>query len=106
MKIVTICGSVRFKEDMMKIRDSLMPDVWVMLPENMEMDIQKIDMDVKSKMDDLHLKKIELADEVIIINIDGYIGQSTALEMHYAKSLGKPMKFLQGLPENMKVSGE
>lgn len=94
MKIITICGSVKFKDEMLRIRNSLVPDIWVMLPENVEVDIQRIDADVKSKMDSLHFRKIEMADEVLVVNIGGYIGQSTAMEITYAKSLGKPVKFL------------
>lgn len=100
MKIITICGSVKFKEEMLKLRDELMPETWVLLPENMDVDIQKIDINVKSKMDDLHFKKIELADEVLVVNVGGYIGQSTALEISYAKSIGKPIKFLNDIPDN------
>lgn len=48
---------------------------------------------VKTMLDDLHLRKIDLADEVLILNVDGYIGESTARELAYAQSLGKPIRY-------------
>lgn len=99
MKIITICGSVRFRDEMLEFRDALMPDTWAMLPENMEVDIQKIDAEVKAKMDSLHFRKIELSDEVFVMNVGGYIGHSTAKEIQYARSLGKPVKFLKEVSE-------
>ena len=48
----------------------------------------------KGKLDDLHKRKIELADEVYVINVDGYIGDSTRSEIAHAKLLNKPISFL------------
>lgn len=48
---------------------------------------------VKSMLDELHLRKIDIADEVLILNVDGYIGESTARELAYARSLGKQVSF-------------
>lgn len=50
---------------------------------------------LKAELDELHLRKIELADEVLILNVGGYIGQSTARELAYAQSLGKRVRFLE-----------
>lgn len=50
---------------------------------------------VKDMLDQLHLRKIDLCDEVLILNVDGYIGASTARELAYARSLGKPVRFLE-----------
>ena len=49
----------------------------------------------KEALDELHLRKIDLADEVLILNVGGYIGQSTARELAYAKSAGKLIRFLE-----------
>ncbi len=51
--------------------------------------------DVAKRMDALHLKKIDLADEVFVINVGGYIGESTSNEIAYAKKLGKHIKYLE-----------
>lgn len=46
-------------------------------------------------LDELHFRKIELSDEVFIINKDGYIGESTQRELEYARSLGKVIRWLE-----------
>lgn len=50
---------------------------------------------IKAMLDQLHLHKIELADEVLILNPGGYIGESTARELAYARQLGKVVRFLE-----------
>lgn len=52
---------------------------------------------VEISMDTLHFKKIEMADIVFVVNIDGYIGSSTAREIAYAKHLGKELRYLEEL---------
>lgn len=49
----------------------------------------------KTALDTLHFRKIDLADKVLILNVDGYIGKSTARELAYAKMMDKPVKFLE-----------
>lgn len=51
--------------------------------------------ELKIKFDELHLRKIDLADEVLILNVDGYIGESTQRELEYAKAQGKIIRFLE-----------
>lgn len=50
---------------------------------------------VAEKMDELHLRKIDLADNVFVLNIDGYIGDSTRREIAYAKKTGKPVSYIE-----------
>jgi len=49
----------------------------------------------KAALDKLHLRKIELADEVLVLNVGGYIGESTRRELEYARKLGKTIRFLE-----------
>jgi len=51
----------------------------------------------KARLDVLHLRKIDLADEVLVLNVGGYIGASTAAEITYAECLGKPVRYLEPL---------
>lgn len=51
--------------------------------------------EVKVALDELHLRKIDLADEVLVLNVGGYIGQSTGREIAYAQATGKPVRFLE-----------
>ena len=48
-------------------------------------------------LDDMHKRKIDMADEIFVINVGGYIGESTRSEIEYAKSTGKRVKFLEQL---------
>lgn len=50
----------------------------------------------KKILDKLHLRKIDLADEVFVLNVDGYIGESTRKEIEYARKMGKPISYLEG----------
>jgi len=96
MQIIVVCGSVRFKDEMYAFRDEQNKlGNWILLPENMELDVQKIDERVKAAMDGLHLDKIERSDSVLIWNRNGYIGKSTSAELTYARVRGKPIKFLE-----------
>lgn len=54
----------------------------------------KLTPDVKARLDDLHLRKIDLADEVLILNVDQYVGASTRREAWYARRKGKVIRWL------------
>ena len=51
---------------------------------------------IKTQLDELHLRKIDIADEVLILNVGGYIGESTQNELNYAFITGKVIRFLEG----------
>ena len=54
-----------------------------------------------AQMDELHLRKIDLADRVVVVNLGGYFGESTKREIAYARAHGKPVSFLEAVePEN------
>jgi hypothetical protein len=55
----------------------------------------------KKALDSLHLRKIDLADEVLILNVGGYVGESTARELAHARKIGKPVRFLEERVEVM-----
>lgn len=105
-KIVCLCGSSRFIWYFATIAWQFEKQGYItfglhLLPANYT--TEKVHADhiaewegVSAKMDDLHKRKIDLADEVFIINIGGYIGQSTASEIKYAKSKNKPINYLEG----------
>lgn len=96
MEIIVVCGSVRFRDEMLKFREEQHENGnWVLLPENMELDVQKIDMRVKEKMDSLHKAKIDHSDSVMIWNRNGYIGESTKRELEYSLLENKPVRYLE-----------
>ena len=49
----------------------------------------------KEMLDDMHKRKIDMADEIYVINVGGYIGDSTRSEIEYAKATGKPVRYLE-----------
>jgi hypothetical protein len=50
-------------------------------------------------LDELHLRKIDMADFIYVVNVEGYIGERTAIEIGYAKQLGKQIQYLEALEE-------
>lgn len=50
---------------------------------------------LKDRLDELHKRKIDLADEVLVLNVGGYIGESTRSEIEYAEKLGRPVRYLE-----------
>ena len=81
---------------MLEYRDEQMKNgKWVLLPENMDVDIQKIDKQVKKRMDRLHLRKIDCADKVLVWNRGGYVGESVKKEIEYARSHNRFIEFLE-----------
>ncbi len=99
-KIVCYCGSIRkAKEAFMKAEyESLMRGDIALLPCCMFVDIERqygADSDYKSRADINHKRKIEIADEVVILNVGGYIGESTRSEIEHAMALGKPITYLE-----------
>lgn len=89
MKVVTLCGSMRFIKEMQEIAIELETkhDYCVITPiggANVELDSIDIEKLAKS-----HYKKIDIADAVYIVNIGGYIGESVSKELCYAKKHNK-----------------
>lgn len=102
--IVVLCGSTRFSKEYQEanLLETLQGKIVLTIGCDMRSDHELFDsmskselQELKSMLDDLHLRKIDLADEVLILNKDGYIGQSTAREIEYALALGKPIRYLE-----------
>lgn len=102
--IVCLCGSTRFWREFQRQSLRLTLDGKIVLSIGAASgtddehfgNLPKEDYDrVKAQLDELHLRKIELADEVLILNVGGYIGESTARELAYALQLGKVVSYLE-----------
>ncbi|MFJ2271790.1 hypothetical protein ACIOHO_36870 [Streptomyces sp. NPDC087849] len=98
-EIVCICGSTRFVDEMRAVnRDLTLAGVIVVaLGEADELVTDK----QKKALDALHLRKIDLADRILIVNPGGYIGESTSREIGYAHATGKPISFTDPTPAAM-----
>ncbi|MFJ6393951.1 hypothetical protein ACIQJT_40970 [Streptomyces sp. NPDC091972] len=98
--IVALCGSTRFWDQLAEAnlyetaagRIVLAPGCNLKEPHSLWADPVQADR-LKQQLDTLHRQKIDLADEVLIVNPGGYIGDSTRREIAYARSLGKPMRY-------------
>lgn len=98
--IVCLCGSTRFGQafqDAM-LSETLAGNIVLTVGCMTHSDEQLsyiITPEVKEKLDELHLAKIDLADEVLVLNVGGYIGESTARERLYAYRKGKVVRYLE-----------
>lgn len=92
-RIVCLCGSLRFGRELAAERTRLTLDLAIVLaPEATEVSVP--DPALLRSLGELHLRRIDLADEVRIVNPSGYIGEATRREIAYADSLGKRVTYL------------
>ena len=102
--IVCLCGPTRFSEAYQKAQldFTLAGEIVLTIGCNMRSDTEIFAdysdaalVEVKEELDKLHLRKIDLADKVFILNVGGYVGDSTRREIQYAKLMGKPVTYLE-----------
>ena len=104
-KVITLCGSTRFKSEFMEVQKRLTlggnivrsvglfghsgdEEVWDGMDEGT---LSK----TKEMLDDMHKRKIDMADSIYVINVGGYIGDSTRSEIEYALNTGKEVRYLE-----------
>lgn len=106
-KVVTLCGSTRFKDAFMEAQKKLTLEGCIVISvglfghsgdsevwENMD---EGTLTRTKVMLDDMHKRKIDMADEIFVINVGGYIGSSTRSEIEYAAAHGKGIRYLEPL---------
>ena len=97
-KVITLCGSTKFKDEFIQAQKELT------LKGNIVISVglfghsdgeygKTITDDIKIMLDDMHKKKIDMCDEIMVINKDGYIGRSTKNEIEYARLQGKKINY-------------
>lgn len=103
-KIVCLCGSLRFLKEFRRanLKETLKGNIVLTVGCDMKSDAESFRgktaeefAEIKRGLEELHLRKIELADEVLILNKDGYIGESTRSELEHARRLGRTVRFLE-----------
>ena len=104
-KVITLCGSTRFKKEFLEAQKDLTlkgnivisvglfgysgdNEVWEQMDEGT---LTK----TKEMLDDMHKRKIDMADEIFVINKNGYIGESTKSEIEYAIKHNKKVNYLE-----------
>lgn len=102
--IVCLCGSTRFFEAFQRanLEETLAGKIVLTIGCDMrsdeeifrDMTLEQLEQ-TKERLDQLHLRKIDLAQEVLILNVGQYVGESTARELAYAKAHGKSIRYLE-----------
>ena len=104
-KVITLCGSTRFKDEFLEAQKRLTLEGKIVISvglfghsgdnevwENMD---EGTLTRTKEMLDDMHKRKIDMADEIYVIDVGGYIGESTRSEIEYAKVTGKAVRYLE-----------
>ena len=97
-KIITLCGSTRFKDQFIEAQKRLTLEGNIVISVGLfghSGDKEVWTEGTKEMLDDMHKRKIDMADEIFVINVGGYIGSSTRSEIEYAKSTGKAVRYLE-----------
>ena len=95
--VITLCGSTRFRAEYERVQKELTLQGNIVISVGLfghSGDDEVWKDGVKEMLDEMHLAKIDMADEIFVINPGGYVGQSTSREIAYARSRGKTVKSL------------
>lgn len=98
-EVVTLCGSTKFKDDFIKAQEALTLNGYIVLTVGLfghsdHKYNSVITPEVKLMLDDMHKRKIDMADSIYVINKNGYIGESTKSEIEYAAATGKAIVYM------------
>ena len=97
-KVITLCGSTRFKDAFLETQKKLTLEGNIVISVGLfghSGDDEVWAPGTKEMLDDMHKRKIDMADSIYVINVDGYIGESTKSEIEYAKAQGKEVRYLE-----------
>lgn len=97
-KVITLCGSTRFKEQFIEAQKQLTLEGNIVISVGLfghSGDEEVWKEGTKEMLDDMHKRKIDMADEIFVINVGGYIGSSTKSEIEYAESQGRVVRYLE-----------
>lgn len=101
-EIVCLCGSTRFVDTFREWREKLTYEgkivlsIEIVTSQSVETAPEQVNQGLKSMLEELHLRRIDIADTVMVLNVDNYIGESTRKEINYAENIEKPIKYLVG----------
>ena len=96
-KVITLCGSTKFKEQFLSEQKRLTLEGNIVFSVGLfghSGDNEVWTENTKEMLDRMHKRKIDLSDEIFVINVGGYIGESTKSEINYAISTSKPVVYL------------
>ena len=97
-KVLTLCGSTRFKDAFLSAQKKLTLEGNIVISVGLfghSGDDEVWTEGTKEMLDDMHKRKIDMADGIFVINVNGYIGESTRSEIDYALASGKTIDYLE-----------
>ena len=97
-KVITLCGSTKFKDEFLATQKRLTLEGNIVISVGLfghSGDDEVWTDGTKAMLDDMHKRKIDMADEIFVINVEGYIGESTKSEIKYANEHGITVRFLE-----------
>ena len=97
-KVITLCGSTRFRDAFLEVQKQLTLEGNIVISVGLfghSGDDEVWISGTKVMLDDMHKRKIDMADEIYVINVGGYIGESTRSEIEYAEATGKLVRYLE-----------
>lgn len=98
MKIITLCGSLKFQKEMMMVAEKMaLEGNCILTPVYPVLENIERTEDQLIKLKEAHFKRIELSDAILVINVNTYIGNSTNLEIEYAKKSSKEIIYYTDL---------
>jgi hypothetical protein len=97
-KVVVLSGSIRFWGKIQEMHERLeLENKFVVIGITPHVMPRDFTLEEEDLLDELHREKIQLADALYVVNVDGYIGNSTRSEIEFAKQLGKEIIYLEPL---------
>jgi hypothetical protein len=93
--VITLCGSMRFREEFARLDAELTLAGHVVLSPTAVDPSTELDADERARLGRMHLQRIAMSDEVLVVNVGGYVGESTRREIEHARSRGIPVSFLE-----------
>ena len=97
-KVITLCGSTKFKDEFLNEQKRLTLEGNIVISVGLfghSGDNEVWTEGTKEMLDDMHKRKIDMADEIFVINKNGYIGSSTRSEIEYAIKTGKAVRYME-----------
>ena len=97
-RVITLCGSTRFRDAFMQAQKQLTLEGNIVISVGLfghAGDEEVWTEGTKEMLDDMHKRKIDMADEIYVLNVGGYIGSSTRSEIEYALATGKTVRYLE-----------
>ena len=95
LTVVTLCGSMRFGEELERLETELTLAGHVVLAPVALAAGTDLTEEQRARLGRIHLQKVAMADEVLVVNVGGYVGESTRREIDHARSRGIAVRFLE-----------